>query len=66
MSKPRLDQALEFANQLMGTLRRQVEAEDFDRDEAIALRFVRPKHRPQSTGTDLMKYSKWTERVWRT
>src|SRR5262249_38302962 len=66
MSKPRLDQVLEFASQLMGTLRRQVESEDLDRHEAIALRFVRTKHRPQSTGTDLMKYSKWTEGVWRT
>jgi hypothetical protein len=50
----------------MGSLGRQVETEDFDRYEAIAFRLVRTKNRPQSTGTDLMKYSKWTEGVWRT
>ena len=65
MSKSGFDQALELADELMHPLRRQVEAEDFDRHQAIALRLVRAKHRPQSTGTDLMKYSKWTESVWR-
>jgi hypothetical protein len=65
MSKPDVDQPLEFADQLMDTFGRQVEAEDFDRNQAIALRFVRTKHRTQSTGTDLMKYPKWTKGVWR-
>ena len=65
MSKPDLDQPFEFGDQLMDTLGRQVESEDFDGNQAIALRFVRAKHRTQSAGTDLMKYPKWTEGVWR-
>jgi hypothetical protein len=65
MPKSGVDQLFEFADQLMDTFGRQVEAEDFDRNQAIALRFVRTKHRTQSTGTDLMKYPKWTKGVWR-
>ena len=65
MSKPGLDQPLEFADQLMDALGRQVEAEHFDGNQPIAFRFVRAKHRAQSTGTDLMKYPKWTKGVWR-
>ena len=65
MSKPGVDQALEFADQLMDAFGRQVEPEDFDGDQPIALRFIRAKHRTQSTGTDLMEHAKWTEGVWR-
>ena len=65
MPKSGVDQPFEFADQLMDTFGRQVEAEDFDRNQAIAIRFVRTKHRTQSTGTDLMKYAKWTKGVWR-
>jgi hypothetical protein len=65
MSKPGVDQALEFADQLMDALGRQVEPEDFDGNQPIALRFIRAKHRTQSTGTDLMEDTKWTEGVWR-
>jgi len=49
----------------MDTLGRQVEPEDFDGHQTIAFRFIGTKYRTQSTGTDLMKYSKWTEGVWR-
>ena len=65
MSKPGLDQLLEFIDQLMDALGRQVEAEDFDGNQAVALWFIRTKHRTQSTGTDLMEDTKWTEGVWR-
>ena len=65
MSNPDVYQPLEFADQFMDTFGLQVEAEDFDRNQAIAFRFVRTKHRTQRTGTDLMKYPKWTKGVWR-
>jgi hypothetical protein len=46
MSKLGLDQPLEFGDQLMDALGGQVEPENFDGNEAIALGFVRTKHRP--------------------
>jgi len=45
MSKPCLDQPLEFADQLMDTLGRQVEPEDFDGHQTIAFRFIGTKYR---------------------
>lgn len=63
VSKSGFDQAFELGEELMNTFGRKVEPEDFDRHQAITIWFVRAKHRPQSTGTDLMKYSKWTEGV---
>jgi hypothetical protein len=65
MPEAAVDQALEFGDELMSALGRQVESEDFDGDETIPVRIVRTKHRTQRAGTDLMKNAKWTEGVRR-
>ena len=57
------DEPLELGYELMYTFRREIELEDFDCDEAIASRFVRTEDRSQHPCTDLMKNTKWTERV---
>ena len=57
------DQRLEFGDELMHALRRQIQAEQFDGDEPVAIGLVRTEHRAQRTGTDLMKHAKWTEGI---
>jgi len=47
----------------MHALRRQIEREQFDGDQAIALGIVRAEQRPQGPRADLMKNTKRTERV---
>ena len=42
------DEALELGDELMGALGRQVEREQLDGDEPLALRIVRAKHRAQA------------------
>jgi len=42
---------------------REIEAEELDRNEPIAVWFVRTIHRAQRTRTDLMKHAKWTEGI---
>jgi len=59
------DQALELCHELVGALRRQVEFEQLDRDEVLALRIVGAKHRPQGSRADLVKHSKRSEGVGR-
>ena len=59
------DQTFERRDELMDTLGRQIELEELDRDEPLAFRIVRPKHRSESPRTDLMKNTKRSERVWR-
>jgi hypothetical protein len=49
----------------MHPLRRQIEREQLDGDETLALRVVRAKHRSKSAGTDLMQNTKRPERIWR-
>ena len=49
----------------MHALGRQVEPEQLDGDEALALAIVRAKHRSQRPRTDLMKNTKRSERVGR-
>ena len=53
----------ECGNQLMHALRRQVKGEQLDRDEVFAFRIVSAKDRSQRPGADLMKHTKWTERI---
>ena len=54
---------LQLSDELMNALRRKIEAEEFDRDEAIALGFVRAKDGSQSSGADLVENAEWTEGV---
>jgi len=63
MIERRLDQLFEFGDELVHTLGRQIETEELDGDEPIAVRFVRAQHRAQRTRTDLMKHAKWTEGI---
>jgi hypothetical protein len=65
MDQLRRDETLEQPDELMNALGTNIEFEEFDRDNAIALDVVAAKHRPQRACTDLMKYSKRTERIWR-
>ena len=58
------DQPLERRDELMNFFRRQVEGEELDRNEPLALRVIRTEHRPQRPRTDLMKNTKRSERVW--
>ncbi len=59
------NQPLELGDKLMHAFGRQIETEDFDGNQAIAIGFVRTKDRTQSPGTDLMENTKRTERVRR-
>ena len=59
------DQPLEFSDELMHTLWRQIDTKDFDGDEAIAIGIESAKHGPKSAGTNLMENPEWTEGVWR-
>ena len=60
------NQALEGRHQLVHALGRQVQLEELDGNEALALRVVkRAKHRPQRPRTNLMKNTKPTECVRR-
>ena len=59
------DQALEFGDELMRPLRREIEFEEFHRDEPLARRIVGAKHRPQRARPDLMKNAKRSEGVRR-
>jgi hypothetical protein len=57
---------LELGYEQVNALGREVEPEQFDGDEPIAIGIVRTKNRPQYAGADLIQDSKWTEGgVWR-
>jgi hypothetical protein len=47
----------------MGALRRHVKTKQFHRNEAILVGFVRAKHGSERSGSNLMQYAKWSERV---
>ena len=59
------DQTLEFGNELMDALGRQVELKEFDGHEALAVRIERAKHGSQRAGANLMENPEWTEGFWR-
>jgi hypothetical protein len=61
----RPDQALQFRDDLVHAFRREVEREDFDRDEPIAFRIERTKNSAKRSCTNLMKNPKRTEGVRR-
>ena len=57
------NQLFEFRDELMHAFGREIQPEQFDGHEPIALRFVRAEYRTQGTGADLMKHAKWTEGI---
>ena len=59
------NQTVEFRDELMRPLRREIEFEEFHRDESLACRIVGAKHRPQRARPDLMKNAKRSEGVRR-
>jgi hypothetical protein len=59
------DKALELGDELVAALGRQIELEQFDRDEPLMRRVVGAKYRPQGSRTNLMKNSIRSERVRR-
>jgi hypothetical protein len=59
------DEAFELGDELVAALRRQIELEQFDRDQPLMRRVVGAKDRPQGSRTDLMKNSIRSERVRR-
>ncbi len=62
MVEIRVRNPLKLIGKRVRLLRRQVEAERFDRDEAIARRLVRPEDRPENAASDLMQNPEWPER----
>ena len=65
MRQIRGDETFECGDELMNTLGRQIELEEFDGDETFALGIVRPEDWSKGPRADLMKNTKRSERVWR-
>ena len=65
MRQPGGDQPLEFGDELMDALGRQIESKEFDGHETIMVRIERPKHRSQCAGANLMENPERTEGLWR-
>ena len=63
MVEPGRNQLLEFSDELVDALRGQVQSEELDRHEPIAVRLVGTEHRTERTRTDLMKHAKRTEGI---
>jgi hypothetical protein len=54
---------LEFSDQLVDTFGRQIQPEELDGHEPIAIGLIRTEYRTQRTRTDLMKHAKRTEGI---
>ena len=65
MRKIRVDELLEFGDELVRAFGWKIETEQFDGDEAILLGLICAKHGAQRARTDLMKYTKRPESVGR-
>jgi hypothetical protein len=59
------NEAFEIGDELVHALGRQVEAEEFDRDELVLSRIVGAKHGPQGARANLVENAERTERVRR-
>ena len=57
------DELLEFGDELMHALGRNVQAKQLDRHEPILIGFVRAKNWSKRSGSNLMQDAKGTERV---
>jgi hypothetical protein len=58
------DQLFKIGHELMHTLGRQVQLEEFDCNQFLAPGVICTKHRSQRPRTNLMKNTKRSERVW--
>jgi hypothetical protein len=58
-----VDQLLQVGNEPVNPLGRQVEVEDLDGDELVFLGAVRAENRAERACSNLMKNTKWTERL---
>jgi hypothetical protein len=65
MRQIRRDEAFEGRDELMDAFGRQIELEELDGDQTLAVRIVRSKYRSEGARADLMKNTKRSERVWR-
>ena len=63
MDKSGVDQPLETCHQLGQAFGRQVEVKQLDCNQSFLLRIVCPEDRPESSRANLMKHTKWTERI---
>jgi hypothetical protein len=59
------DQALELGHEPVQAIRRQIEPQDFDRDQPRPIGIVGTKDRTQRSGTNLMQDPERSERVRR-
>jgi hypothetical protein len=57
------DELLELRDELMRALGRHVQTKKFHGNEAILVGFVRAKYGSERSGSNLMQYAKWSERV---
>ena len=65
-SPPSVEYSLsELGRELMNPLGRQIESEQLDGDEAVALGIVGAEHRARCAGTNLMENPERSEGVWR-
>ena len=65
MRHSRSNQALELADELVHSLRREVEPKQFDGNETFAIGVERAEDGSERTGADLMENPEWSERVRR-
>jgi hypothetical protein len=63
MDETGVDQPLQPGDQFADAVRGQIEAKQLDRDEPLLLLIVGAEDRAMSADADLMKHTKWTERV---
>jgi hypothetical protein len=62
MKQPRFGRRRQLVGQGAGLLRGYVEAKDFDRDQPVPIRLVRPENRTKGTNTNLMQDPERAER----
>ena len=59
------NQGFERRDQLMDALGRQIQFEELDRNQPLAVRVISAEHRSQRSSANLMQHPKWPECVWR-
>lgn len=63
MDQIRVDELLERGDELVPAFGRQVEAEELDCNRSLPRRVISPEYRAERPCTNLMKNTKWSERV---
>jgi hypothetical protein len=64
MSQPYVNDLLERVDELMNALRWEIELEELDCNQPLALSVISAKHGSERACTNLMENPKWSERVW--